>query len=304
MGPNNFPAALAAVMLIIATLATGTLAEWSLEWTGEPGFEEEGVEPNEGHNGTRFEFRVRFDGGENNATPSWVKLFIDLDGNGRFQEGETFPMTRSKEDPSIWYIEKTIRVNGDNRPSMAYYFEAMADNKIRSSQLAFGPTITGYNNSFVIKGTGWFLKEAMLPMEVRTMEKTDRITFINTSGSPQRLLLSIPEDAPGPFEPGEDVNAEQINTYVLSALITDIDADYVSPDNFNEEGSEDVVTFQAKRAKGPVFNSHEGNWDGVVRPGESVSIWLQLQAPKLAIGPDAADPQWVYIKVEVESSDY
>lgn len=273
--------------------------DWNLTWTGEDGFVDDGVEPDEGHNGGTYQFRVRFNAGDSQSLPYWVKLFIDLDGDGRFSEEETFVAEQDQSDRSIWFVKRVIRVNTKNRPHLAYYFQAFADNKIKSSELCFGPRIGGFNHSFVIEGKGWFLNEALLPMEIRTMEGRDRIIFINTSNSPQKLCLSIPQDSPGPFFPHEDKDTREPNAYVMSVVTTDMDVESVDQKDFNTEGSEDVVGFVPKKAEGPVFGIKNKNAAERIMPGESVAVWMQLRAPAQAKGGLTGEDQWVYIKIEV-----
>ncbi len=291
-------------VVLFMSVFTGTLcADWSLNWTGEPGFEEDGVQPDKAPSGTTFDFRIKFDQGTSNIIPQWVKLFIDIDGNGRFAKEEIFDTKIDDNDPSIWKIRKRIRVNTSNPPHIAYYFEAFADNRIKSSQLAFGPIVGGLNQSFVIEGKGWFLEEGLLPMEIRTMKKRDRFVFINTSNNPQALSISVPKDAPGPFYPNEDKDTDEANSYVISAIVTKTDHQYVDHEEFNTNGSEDVITYDPKRAKDDVFGTDQENAGAKIMPGESVAIWLQLRAPAFAVGINATDEQWIYIKIEVSQAN-
>ncbi len=290
----------AALLLVLPSMAS---AEWSLDWTGEPGFKDNGVEPDEGPNGSVFEFRIRFNSENPNTRPSWVKLFIELDGDGRFGDDEIFELKQDDDDPNIWVRNQKIDIRTDVRPHLAYYFQASADNRIRTSQLAFGPILGGFNNSFVIEGTGWFIKEALLPLEVRTMEQDDRIIFINTGGTTQTLSFSIPTDLTGSLYPLDNMNKPEPNGYVMSAVITDINDASVRPQDFNVLGSDDVISHEIKRAVGPVFSAGKKS-DGVkIPPGESAAIWLQLKAPVTAMGEDVLEKQWVYIKIEVSPAE-
>ena len=289
--------------LLLVLLSVSSTAEWNLDWTGEPGFVDNGVEPDEGPNGSYFEFRIRFNSEDPKIRPAWVKLFIELDGDGRFGDDEIFELVQDNDDPNIWVRNHKINIRTDVRPHLAYYFQALADNRIRTSQLAFGPVLGGFNNSFVIEGTGWFIKEALLPLEVRTMQQDDRIIFINTSGTTQSLTLSIPTDSPGPLYPLADINITEPNGYVMSAVITDIEDEQISLRDFNVFGSDDVVSHETKRAVGPVFSAGKKSSGIKISPGESAAIWLQLKAPVTAMGEDVLGKQWVYIKIEVSPSD-
>ncbi|RKZ27904.1 hypothetical protein DRQ36_11185 [bacterium] len=284
-------------------LTASIFASWKLDWTGEPGFENNGVNPDRGYKDTSFEFRIKFYPEKNGVYPEWVKLFIDLNGDGKFEKEEVFELEPSPDDEYIWMCNLELGTKIGAAPHMAYYFQAHADNKIRSSMLAFGPIVEGFTNSFIIEGTGWFIKEALLPMTVRTMEQNERITFINTSGSPLSIALSIPADTPGPFYPVGDINSTETNAYVMSAVITDIETGAVREKDFNQNGSEDVITTEPKRAEGPVFGIGKSSRGSEIPPGESAAIWLQLRSPATASGENALERQWVYIKVEVSPTE-
>ncbi|MCK5832740.1 hypothetical protein KAH81_03620 [bacterium] len=292
------------IIILLGLFSGAVFGAWNLVWTGENGFEKDGVQPDEGANGASYKFRVRFNSDEPNVHPYWVRLFIDLNGDGKFSEdSEVFECAQTDDVPSIWFVEKQIKIVSQQRPHIAYYFMAFADNKIKSSELCFGPVIGGYNHSFVIEGKGWFLDEALLPMEMKTMKERDRILFINTSSTPQRLSISIPEDAPGPFFPHVNKDTQEANAYVMSVVITDTDREYVNPDDFNSEGSEDVISFKPKKAKGSVLGLNSKNYGERVMPGESVAIWMQLRAPAYAFGVDGSEEQWIYIKIEVAQTE-
>ncbi|MCD6502396.1 hypothetical protein J7L01_07315, partial [bacterium] len=140
---------------------------------------------------------------------------------------------------------------------------------------------------------------AFLPMEIRTMKENDRFVFINTSNHPQSLFLSVPKDAPGPFYPSKDKDTNEANFYVISAITTKTDRKHIDQEDFNSQGSEDVISYDPKQAEGNVFGTDRENAGARVMPGESVAIWLQLRAPALAVGKGIADDQWVLIKIEV-----
>jgi len=139
-------------------------------------------------------------------------------------------------------------------------------------------------------------------MEVRTMKERDRMIFINTSNSVQRLAISIPEDGTGPFFPHTEKDTEEANAFVMSVVITDTDREFVSQEEFNQEGSEDVISFKPKEAKGPVLGINGENAGERILPGESVAIWMQLRAPAYAFGVEG-NQQWINIKIEVVPAD-
>jgi len=291
------------VLLVVLLSNTCLAAQWKLDWVGEGGYINDGVEPDQGPNGSLFEFKIKFHSDDPDIELDYVKLLIDIDGDSQFEEKEKFLMSPSREDPDIWEIERRIRIAKGERPQLAYYFEALADNKVRTSKLVFGPLLGAYSHSFVVEGNGWFIGEALLPMEFRTMNSNDRIVFHNTSASAQKLILSIPPDMPGPFTPAEDVKTTQANQYVMSALITPMDYKGILQEDFNRLNSEDVLTVEPKAANGETFAIDGDNPGEKVLPGECVAIWLQLRAPATAVGQNATEDQWVYIKLEVAPAD-
>ena len=110
----------AALLLVLPSMAS---AEWSLDWTGEPGFKDNGVEPDEGPNGSVFEFRIRFNSENPNTRPSWVKLFIELDGDGRFGDDEIFELKQDDDDPNIWVRNQKIdiRIRRDCQRNIVWF---------------------------------------------------------------------------------------------------------------------------------------------------------------------------------------
>lgn len=289
-------------LFLLTALYAGLFAEWSLVWTGEPGYETDGVEPNEGIIGGTYTFRIKFVSENPALNPKWVKLLIDLDEDGKFGTDEEFVLDPDPQQNNIWFIDKKISISGGRtqRQHIAYYFQAHTGDAVKSSQLTYGPIVGGFNNSFVIEGKGWFIEEALLPMEFVNMHEADRIVITNTSNSKLQVVLSLPEDFPGPFHPVEDVKSIETNAFVVSAVVTDLGQNSVHESDFNQNDSEDVVTFSRKRALGEVFGIGKKSKGMAILPGESVAIWLQLRAPAQTKGIDPYESQMVYIRLEVE----
>lgn len=289
------------VLLFTLLVSANVFSAWSLDWTGEPGYETDGVEPDEGLIGAPYNFRIRFVADDPTLRPQWVRLLIDLNEDGKFGKGEEFELRPDPDERDIWSLEKKISIHEGKtqRQHIAYYFQAMANNEIKTSMLTYGPIVGGFNNSFIIEGQGWFIEEALFPLELKTMAGTEQIVITNTSNTALTVALSLPKDFPGPFHPLEDIESQEVNGFVISAVVTDSQTEQVDEESFNQSGSEDVITFEKKIAKNGVFGIGKRSDGETILPGESVYVWLQIRAPATTQGEDAMGDQMVYIKLEV-----
>ncbi|MCK4252486.1 T9SS type A sorting domain-containing protein, partial [candidate division WOR-3 bacterium] len=82
---------------VYASYANGCLYQYIfrsvpiLTWTGDPGFELDGVDPDSGQSGAIFEFRVSY-ADSNNFPPLIQELQVDLNDNGTYEAWEKFSM--------------------------------------------------------------------------------------------------------------------------------------------------------------------------------------------------------------------
>ncbi|MCK4233476.1 T9SS type A sorting domain-containing protein, partial [candidate division WOR-3 bacterium] len=72
-----------------------------LSWTGDPGFESDGVDPDSGIPGDTFEFRVCYTD-SNDYAPIIKELQVDLDDNGTYEAWEKFSMVEMDTTDTIF----------------------------------------------------------------------------------------------------------------------------------------------------------------------------------------------------------
>ncbi len=72
-----------------------------LYWTGDPGFETDGVNPDTGVSGDTFEFRVAY-ADSNNFGPLTKELQVDLNDNGTYEAWEKFSMAEMDTTDTVF----------------------------------------------------------------------------------------------------------------------------------------------------------------------------------------------------------
>ena len=95
-----------------------------LSWTGEVGYESDGLDPELGYGSTFFRFRVKYTDGDNDR-PSVAMVWIDMDGDGVFEAGEWTLMSPSGSTYSSGVIYSTLKriPYSSGSSNISYYFE-------------------------------------------------------------------------------------------------------------------------------------------------------------------------------------
>ncbi len=183
-----------------------------LDWTGEPGYENDGCSPGTTTVEGTFRFRVEYTDGNNDA-PTFVTLRIDRNDDGDCADAsETVtmdpvdPLEVTYYDGIIYYVDVQLTKAGDN--TIAYHFEA--------SDGAFSPSTSETRTVHVANAvpelswtgdTGYY-DDGVFP-NGGTTDDTDyefRITYRDADGeapSGGSPLIYIDADDDGQFESGE-----------------------------------------------------------------------------------------------------
>jgi parallel beta-helix repeat protein len=97
----------------------------TLAWTGNPGFESDGVEPDSAESGSSFDFEVKYTDADGDA-PTASQVWIDLNDSGNFQAEEKFNMTSlggTEYKTGVNYTQSVnILYSGDGTLSYRFYF--------------------------------------------------------------------------------------------------------------------------------------------------------------------------------------
>ena len=108
----------------------------TLSWSGELGYESDGVNPDHGAKSGNYTFRVKYTHDDGKCPVSGtddIRLFIDLDQSGAYDAGEKFPLTEvsatdtnctTAGDGKLYSISKIVPNPGSNAVSYNYIFYA------------------------------------------------------------------------------------------------------------------------------------------------------------------------------------
>ena len=108
----------------------------TLSWTGEPGYEADGVNPDHGAKSGNYTFRVKYTYDDGHCPASGtdnIRVFIDLDQNGTYEAGEKFPLTEvsagdtnctAAGDGKLYAISRILPNLSNNAVSYNYRFYA------------------------------------------------------------------------------------------------------------------------------------------------------------------------------------
>ncbi|MEN8164888.1 MAG: hypothetical protein ABFS37_12220, partial [Acidobacteriota bacterium] len=135
----------------------------TLEWTGENGYESDGVEPGNSSAGAIFSFRVKYTD-LNNDAPSTIELWIDKDDDGIYENFDGDPADEKIDmvgvdprdvsywDGKLYLVDLPLSKAGDN--SFIYRFSAVGGGD--SVELPSGSdlTVSVSNNRPVLSWSG------------------------------------------------------------------------------------------------------------------------------------------------------
>ena len=284
-----------AIFIILINSLLWAKPLWDLKWTGEPGYEWDGVEPDYFDADSRFVFRIAV---ESPGEPSWVVVNLDRNADGDFSKLEQMPMMLEKKDNTgyIYRAETTLNKPDNSRP-LAYYFSAQIGNAVRTSPLLLGPFM-GNKVSFILIGdTIWHITEPVVPLEIVINSGRNKFLLVNTGEVPITFGLSIDPASESVWEAVENYGKIGENRYVLSAVFSQNDRNAAQPTWFNANDWDDVVTAIPRFASGERFAIDKQSSGAKVEPLDTVSLWFNFISPASSNGLNAED--WQTIKIRI-----
>jgi len=139
------------------TLSVTANASPTLDWTGETGYESDGVEPSSGAPSTTFTYRVKYTDADNDAPLSGypkvhiLKSSVEISGSP-FTMTEVDPLDTTYTDGKLYTYSTILSAGSD----YTYYFEAKDANSLNATGTPTspqtGPTVSGDGIPPVIYG--------------------------------------------------------------------------------------------------------------------------------------------------------
>ena len=268
-----------------------------LEWAGEAGYTEDGLEPEAGYSSTDFLFKVKYKDPDGDA-PLVHKVHIDKNGDGDYSDtGEEADMTTGGTDytTGVIYSHTTVIPYSGNSANCSYYFE-FSDN-VESATGTISVAIseaTAVNKPDVFQTLGITIDKndwratptpVQVPALPQLMSSGDRIKVINTGDGNQTFNLSISDqDVKDEWSAESSEGANGLNKYVLSAVFSGVD-DVIEEADYNEGSSDDVVTDLAQPAGATKFAFSSGSQNGLsVTPLAQRHLSFRLDLPTAVAG--------------------
>ncbi|MDD5772172.1 MAG: DUF5060 domain-containing protein [bacterium] len=249
-----------------------------LDWTGEIGYTNDGVNPESGYsNTTVFTFRVKYtDPG--NYFPAYMRLLLDKNGDGDYADsGEVINMDEADTndnnvtDGKIYTKDVTIPFS-PGFTNISYKFEAYD-----GIYLASGTPATAINSPDLILNLSLTISSAEInlnKLNLASFSQPASITVNNTANEGLEAFTLQITGAGADWVPGS-VSAG--NTYVLKALFTG-ENDIPVAGDFNDD---DIVTSVNKTATSTIFGDPKFSANGASVPaGSAVKLWLLFKTPK------------------------
>jgi len=205
----------------------------TLDWAGEAGFTNDGVEPSEASSGAEFQFRIKYTDLDNDS-PTAAQVWINLNDNTGYETNEKFNLTEvdpndtTYTDGKLYSKTLTIDYAGDGTLNYKFYFSdstAAATGSPTSNQTlkvnppTYAPTLSWTGESdFINKGVYPDLANSGASREFR-IKYTDQ-----DNGSPTIKQLWIDIDDNGVYGTDEKFNLTEVDpndtTYTDGKLYT------------------------------------------------------------------------------------
>ncbi|MCM8824207.1 MAG: hypothetical protein NC822_06000, partial [Candidatus Omnitrophica bacterium] len=267
-----------------------------LSWTGEPNYVSDGLNPEIGTSSTNFTYRVKYTD-PNNDPPSYIRVYIDKNGDGDYSDpgevnnmNEVDPLDTDYTDGKLYTYTTTIPY-GPNTDNCSYYFSA-SDGTYQATgdptQPINAPDVLA-TLSITINPNVWAIG-VVDANTTTTMSSAQKITVTNDGDTDETftLLLTDPLGWSSGTNPGN-------NTYVMSGVFCHATADTPSASDFNESGTEDVITTSTQTATTTKFAYSGGTANGVSVPSSSQrALFLQFKSPTIT---DQTDEKHIVVTV-------
>jgi hypothetical protein len=255
-----------------------------LNWTGEVGYENDGLDPEQGSSCTPFVYRIEYTDADDDP-PAVAKVWIDRDGDDVFDpttevflmtpEGSTystgviytyttpFPYTAGATNCKYFFefSDSSTRYSldtGNSVSALSPYSAINAPDILQTFSVEVSSAITNWNIGLVEPGTVW-----VSPM----------FEVSNLGSCQQTFSLQINQ-----MGAGWTVTTESgTESYALKALFGDLSDPEPTGTDFGEE---DLISARAAAASTTAFASNGLSANGLGVPsGEQRALWFQLAAP-------------------------
>ena len=294
------------IFLVLFFLITGLYSN-ELVWTGEPGYKNDGLEPEIAFSEGEFTFKIAYVNPKG-ILPKVVWVVVDTNRDGFLGDDEKFEMElveskliKQEKDKELKYVyEYTLPLSyvSDAKNDFTYFFAASFESQSLTTQLRSGPVIKP-RLSFELSNTFWNIGTALTPGQAVTMGPNDRILIKNTGEENQRFSLVIEKEDIWPDAWKHVNHPDKIgpNKYAISGLFSSSTNLFIDGNSFNEMGNEDVITTTHKSAVGEIFGVKGYSGGELLLPEQDMALWLQLIVPTTSFGKYALESHDITLKV-------
>ncbi|TAN40757.1 MAG: hypothetical protein EPN25_06600, partial [Nitrospirae bacterium] len=188
----------------------------TLEWTGENGYTNDGVNPNSGPSGSSFTFRVTYTDTNNNA-PITYQVWVDTNDNGVYDPGEKFNMNEVDSVDKNYYNGKlytyTMPLSKAVDNTFNYRFKFSDGTADATGDPASDRTVTVTNNAPILSWTGesYYQDSGVYPPSGgNNATYTFRVNYKDADNecppAASDIQVWIDENNNGTYDPGEQHN--------------------------------------------------------------------------------------------------